>query len=124
MHWHMWVVRIAGSPGGMGEAGTSAIVPAVTKRDLCGNRQAFAKAADRRHRVEAAGVKRNAVAMRKELVPSADTTPLGQPFAICLETESRSITERRKRLRLRAHGPWGVMLKGSVSSKALMHRPY
>jgi hypothetical protein len=42
--------------GRTGESGASAIVPAVTERDLCGNWQAPAKAADRHHRTEAAGV--------------------------------------------------------------------
>ena len=50
------IVQSSEPPGGMGEAGTSAIVPAVDQRDLCGNRQAPAKAAGRHRRVEAAGV--------------------------------------------------------------------
>jgi len=39
-----------------GEPGASAIVPAVTTANLCGKRQAPAKAADQYHNVEAAGV--------------------------------------------------------------------
>ena len=47
------IVQSSEPPGGMGEAGTSAIVPAVDQRDLCGNRQAPAQDAGRPGRAEA-----------------------------------------------------------------------
>ena len=50
------IVQSFEPPGGMGEAGTSAHRSRGHQRDLCGNGQALAKAADRHRRVEAVGV--------------------------------------------------------------------
>ena len=52
----VYIVNSTEPPGGMGEAGTSAIVPGSDQRDLCGDRQAPAKAAGRHCSVEAVGV--------------------------------------------------------------------
>ena len=42
-----YIIQSSEPPGGMGEAGTSAIVPTVTNAILCRNWQAIAKASDR-----------------------------------------------------------------------------
>jgi hypothetical protein len=50
------IVQSRKSPGGMGEARTSAIVPAVANAIFCRNWHTPAQDANRHHRVEAAGV--------------------------------------------------------------------
>ena len=62
------IVKSTEPPGGMGETGTSAVVPGDRQRGLRGDRQAPAQAADRRQRAEA----RHLIRSQKRKVPTAE----------------------------------------------------
>ena len=89
------IVQSAQPPGGMGEAGTSAIVPAVINAIFAANRQTPAKAAGGHDCVEAAGV----VAHRPRARPcSSPSSPRSRSCRRASAPRSCCVRARRRRM--------------------------
>ena len=99
------IVKSEEPPGGMGEAGTSCIVPAVVNAVFVADRQALAQAPDRRDRAEAIRISNGSLHERIARPDSRRARRHGPPAG--LQNGRRDDRERRRlfRAQRRAAGP-------------------